>query len=374
MAAYLDNCGFLPTGSGTLDWTYSSALASYQSPAAAGAVNGTVYRYYARSDDFTQWEIGYGAYTSGTGTFARTTILYSSSGTSKITFSTTPKVFVVAISIDIPSLTAANTFTGIITATGFFVGATTPAYTLTNAAGSTTYGKLLHDGTDLFIQQSLAGSVFVTINGSSAHRLGAGFFDIYGATSGRTRLQSVAVAGTTDLTLPAVSGTLAILGANTFTGAQSITDATASSSSTTGALKVTGGLGVGDAINAGGLVKGTQLLPTVAPATGWGFDAQNVTVVVAGNGNALLADGSGLIVLTDGTSTGNTGMYLTGGSAAALVSQTGSGTPFVSPTTTPAANKYCVAWDSGTSHYRIYNGNASAITFTVAMLRARPTT
>ena len=159
--------------------------------------------------------------------------------------------------------------------------------------------------------------------------------------------------------------------ANTLAGVQTVSNNTASSSTSTGAIVVTGGVGVGGAGNFGGNLKGAAVLPTSAPGTAWGLDCQNCIVVVSGSSNSVLPDGAGLILLTDGTVTGATGIYVTGGSAVALIGQS-TGTSFVTPTTTPAANKYCVAFNG--THYAVYNGNASAITFTMAMIRTRPTT
>jgi hypothetical protein len=111
MAAFLDICRFLPTAGGTTDWTYAAALQGYQSPAAAGAVNGRLYKYRAESSDLTQWEIGEGVYTSSTATLARTTILFTSAGTtSKINFSAAPQVAVVALKEDLISIEEANAF------------------------------------------------------------------------------------------------------------------------------------------------------------------------------------------------------------------------------------------------------------------------
>lgn len=112
MAAFLDACRFNPTAGGTTDWTYSSPVPGYQSPAAAGAVSGRSYKYRAESADLSQWELGEGTYNSGTGTFARTTVLFNSSGTtSKINFSTVPQVAIVALKEDLISVEEANGFT-----------------------------------------------------------------------------------------------------------------------------------------------------------------------------------------------------------------------------------------------------------------------
>jgi hypothetical protein len=101
-SSLVDVCRFNPTAGGTTDWTYSSAVTGYQSPSAAGVVNGAQYSYRAESSDLSQWEIGQGTYNTGTGVLARTTVLFNSSGTtSKINFSAAPQVAIVALSEDL---------------------------------------------------------------------------------------------------------------------------------------------------------------------------------------------------------------------------------------------------------------------------------
>jgi hypothetical protein len=101
-SSFLDVCRFNPTAGGTTDWTYSSAVTGYQSPAAANVVNGATYSYRAESNDLSQWEIGTGSYNTGTGVLARTAVLFNSSGTTaKINFSTTPQVAIVALAEDL---------------------------------------------------------------------------------------------------------------------------------------------------------------------------------------------------------------------------------------------------------------------------------
>jgi hypothetical protein len=101
-SSLLDVCRFNPTLGGTTDWTYSSAVTGYQSPVAAGAVNGATYSYRAESADFTQWEVGFGTINTGTGVLARSTVLFNSAGTTaKISFSAAPQVAIVALAEDI---------------------------------------------------------------------------------------------------------------------------------------------------------------------------------------------------------------------------------------------------------------------------------
>src|SRR6266446_55424 len=98
MAAYLDICRFNPTAGGTTDWTFSSAVTGYQSPALAGVVNARLYKYRAESSDLSQWELGEGAYTTSTGVLARTTVLFNNLGTTaKINFSSVPQVGIVNV-------------------------------------------------------------------------------------------------------------------------------------------------------------------------------------------------------------------------------------------------------------------------------------
>ncbi|MGC2777649.1 MAG: hypothetical protein WA418_18640, partial [Bradyrhizobium sp.] len=112
MAAFLDICRFLPTAGGTTDWIYAAAVQGYQSPTAAGAANGRLYKYRAESADLTQWEVGEGAYTASTGTLARTSILFTSAGTTaKVSFSAAPQVAIVALKEDLISIEEANGFT-----------------------------------------------------------------------------------------------------------------------------------------------------------------------------------------------------------------------------------------------------------------------
>lgn len=112
MADFVNNCLFNPTAGGTTDWTVSTAVTGYMTPAAAGAVNGRTYKYRAESSDLTQWEYGEGVYTSAGTVLARTTVFQNSSGTtSKINFSTVPFVGIVHGREDTLLIDAANSFT-----------------------------------------------------------------------------------------------------------------------------------------------------------------------------------------------------------------------------------------------------------------------
>ena len=107
------------TANTTVSFTLSGAVSGYQSFSAIGNGNTT---YYSATDG-TNWEVGYGTYTSSGTTLSRDTILSSSNSGSAVTFSGTVIVFVdypssKQISSDYPNALgvvtpAAGTFTTI---------------------------------------------------------------------------------------------------------------------------------------------------------------------------------------------------------------------------------------------------------------------
>ena len=107
MANFIDACVFTATAAGTVDFTVATFVQGYMTPARAGMVDGLVYRYRAENADLSLWEIGYGSYTASGSTLARTTVLYSSDGTTnKVAFTTPPRVAIVPLKIDFDSLTS----------------------------------------------------------------------------------------------------------------------------------------------------------------------------------------------------------------------------------------------------------------------------
>lgn len=151
---FLDVCGFLPAAGGTADFVVASAITGYQTPASAGAVNGAVYSYRAQSSDMSEWEIGFGAYATGTTKLARTTVVASSTG-SKVNFSAPPSVYVTALSADLwPSRTS---YTPTVTSnSGSFTSVSATGY----------YFKI---GNLLFVEMLIA----ITGNGSAAGYISA---------------------------------------------------------------------------------------------------------------------------------------------------------------------------------------------------------
>ena len=115
---FLNRCGFRATSTGTGSFVVASALTGMQTPAQAAGpavVNANTYRYFAQSDDNTQWEYGYGVYTTGDVTLTRATILDNSSGgTTALSFSAAPKVFMGGpLAQDMPLLLADTTFSAV---------------------------------------------------------------------------------------------------------------------------------------------------------------------------------------------------------------------------------------------------------------------
>lgn len=147
MASFLDVVRFTAVSSGTGDFVVSALVTGYQTPATAGAVTGAIYRYRAENAALTEWEVGYGAYTVGSVTLARTTVLFNSLGTTaKISFTAPPQVGIVALSEDLIFISPPQ---GRLTlATG------TPVMTTTQSAKTTVFYALyignqipIYDGT-----------------------------------------------------------------------------------------------------------------------------------------------------------------------------------------------------------------------------------
>jgi hypothetical protein len=108
----------------------------------------------------------------------------------------------------------------------------------------------------------------------------------------------------------------------------------------------------------------TSVSPAIAPA----LDASAATITVASGAYGALCGYSGLIVLTNNTN-GDTGVYACGGGGSALIS-TSTGT-WVAATSTPAAGRTSIFFDSGASRYTIANSFGSSVTFGVAFIGTR---
>jgi hypothetical protein len=103
----LNRVWFNPTAGALTDFVYSSALTGFQSPVAAGAVNGAQYSYFAQSADLTQWEVGVGTWASGT-TLQRTFVQFSTNGNAKVNFTLVPTVAIDCRAEDVQNLADVN--------------------------------------------------------------------------------------------------------------------------------------------------------------------------------------------------------------------------------------------------------------------------
>jgi hypothetical protein len=181
MASFLDVCRFSSQANpGTADFVYSAATTGYQSPALAGAVNGATYRYRAESVDLSLWEIGYGTYSTSTGTITRSVVLFNSAGTgsgsgqsgagSKINFaSTTPQVGFTLLAEDLNTGSAFLTFRFVATAgqtafTGPDANALPLIYSPGNVMG-TRNGVMLTNGQDY---TATTGNVITLLSAAAA--------------------------------------------------------------------------------------------------------------------------------------------------------------------------------------------------------------
>src|SRR5262252_4804718 len=97
---FVDVCKFTSTAGGLSDFVVSTVVTGYLTPAGAGAINGGTYRYRAENASLSEWEVGYGVYTVGTTTLARTTILKSSNANAKVNFTAAPTVGLVYLAED----------------------------------------------------------------------------------------------------------------------------------------------------------------------------------------------------------------------------------------------------------------------------------
>jgi hypothetical protein len=124
---------------------------------------------------------------------------------------------------------------------------------------------------------ALAGSVNMTFSGSTL-TLGVagtagGAVALKGSTSGTATLQTAAAAGAVTVTLPAVTDTLAVLGANTFTGAQTLSDVNIVLGTATGTK-----IGTATAQKLG-FYNSTPVIQQATTGTATGFTAHSGTTV-----------------------------------------------------------------------------------------------
>lgn len=193
------------TGTGTI--TLAGAVSGFQSFSAVG--NGNTC-YYAIVGE-TEWEVGFGTYTSSGTTLSRSTILESSNGGTAVNFSAgTKNVFVTypaekgiylddsgnAIGLGTPATVTLTNATGLPVSTGI-TGLGSNVSTFLATPSSANLSSAVTDETG---SGSLVFATLPTFGGTGVR--------FSGSTSGTTTVLATATAGTTTLTLPAATDTL----------------------------------------------------------------------------------------------------------------------------------------------------------------------
>jgi len=110
--------------------------------------------------------------------------------------------------------------------------------------------------------------------------------------------------------------------------------------------------------------RGGKVVVTNTPTSQWGIDQSGSQITLTNGANAVLATGSGLIVLNSHTS-GDAAVYLINGSQIYKLG----GTASYVVSSTPSAGQVGVGWTG--SSYAIYNNVGSTQTFGIAMIRTR---
>jgi hypothetical protein len=122
----------------------------------------------------------------------------------------------------------------------------------------------------------------------------------------------------------------------------------------------TGTVNSGAITASGDVTCSTSFKPTAAPGTSSHLDSSGVSFIPISNGSSYALDATisyGRITVVDLTNGFMAEYFLSGGTVPTVV-LTGN---WVASTTTPASGKLSVAYDSGTSRYRIYNNFGSSV-------------
>lgn len=101
MASLLNICRFTAGSSGTTDFLDGTADTGFRNLNDAGAADAGVYPYRAENATRTEWEIGYGTYSTSNGALERTTVVASSNSDAAVNFASAPTVMITPLTADI---------------------------------------------------------------------------------------------------------------------------------------------------------------------------------------------------------------------------------------------------------------------------------
>jgi hypothetical protein len=308
----------------------SGASGSFTTLSASSTVSGTGFSNYLASPP------AIGGATASTGRF--TTI------TSTVATGTAP--FTVASTTNVANLNASSLNGATFAAPGAIGSGTAAAGTFTNLSytGTLTGGTgVIAIGTNQ-IYKDASGNVGIGTS-SPGTRL-----DVLCATNGGFRITDgthtclLTPSGVGGIALYATSNHPLVFGTNNTERAR---------------ITAAGNLLVNDTVERGG-----KVVVTNTPTSQWGIDHSGSQITLTNGANAVLATGSGLIVLNSHT-TGEAGVYLLCGSS---IFKLGGNASYV-VSSTPSAGQVGVGWTG--SSYAIYNNVGSTQTFGIAMIRTR---
>jgi hypothetical protein len=215
-------------GGGTGTLTLGSAVAGYQTFAAANVANAEVVTYCIEETGGL-WELGTGTYTSSETTLSlsRSSVIASSSGTSLVTFTTAATVYVTASAADLVSPGTATTFTAAQTFpnTGLKVKDGDGSHSLIISAG----GNLTADRTLTLTTGDASRTIDISAGSVTITAFGGTLVDDADNTAARTTLGlgSIATqaANSVSITGGSITGITDLAVADGGTGASTAADA-----------------------------------------------------------------------------------------------------------------------------------------------------
>jgi Leucine-rich repeat (LRR) protein len=164
---WLNRCAFRAVSSGTGAFAVASALPGFQIPedcAGPAFVDGGTYRYFAQSDDLSQWEFGSDVYTTAGG-LVRSAVLDNDLGTtSPRSFSAAPQVYMGGPLAHDMVIAAATLFTptGALS-TGILLGDHDPRLRAFGATSGTGYSEIHLSGCPALERVSIVGAPNLTL-------------------------------------------------------------------------------------------------------------------------------------------------------------------------------------------------------------------